>query len=441
MEIKTELTNLGLIENISAEFKSGNVYFVRGGNNKGKTTFTNNVLSLLTGNAKNDTVTKGKDKGSIEGTIMGLDNVTYKVIITHKPDKNPSFTIIMPNLQKSSRKGDLAVIFGYQAVDAGTFAGWGTTESGRRKQADMFMKLMPVEIQSRIATYDAEINTKNGTLYTERRDTGIELKYIKDKTLTEPTEEQLEIFDKVIEWKTDIEKMEEAYSKEIQDRDTVKFANQELVNTRNYLTSEKGRLENEIIRLNNELVSVIDTMESLGEPKPYTISDEELVTMKQSINSSHEAMFTAAEAASYIKRYNESSETLKKSEKSYNELSLLLEKKRKDKAGLIKEHLNLKSIEIEDGLLLFKDDKGSYPINEESLSYSRIAMIVADLVLKLNPNYPIVCLGKAAEFDNKSLTKLNVYAKATNAIIVLDYVDNSGELKINVFDDIENIKS
>jgi len=434
MEITTHLKNIGLIEDITAEFTEGNIYLVKGSNNKGKTTFLNSMLSGLTGNVIKGKLTNGKDSGLEEFLITGNDNKSYKVIVNHKPDKNPSFTIIYPNLKKSNKKSDLAAIFQYEGINTETFAGWGTTEPGRRKQAEMFMKLMPQEIQNRILTFDAEINTKQGTLYIDRRDKGIELKYLKSQANPEPTQEQIDIKGKVREWTDDVSKMQNKYEEIVADNSTIKLANQQLESDTQNLNAERDRIKSDMKALELRLSNVDDTIESLGTLQEYTTTNEELVKIRTDIESSNEAIFTAKEASSFIAKYNEFNSTILKAEANYSELTILLEKKRNDKAQMIKDNLNLSHISIDDGQLLYKDDKGEYPINEESLSYSRIAMIVADLTIKLNPNFNIVLLGKAAEFDKESKDKLLKFAQSTKSIIVLDKVENEGDLRINVYE-------
>lgn len=435
MNVKTHLKHIKLINDLSVEFKSGNLYLVRGSNNQGKTTFTLNVESLFTGKTGKNVVSHEQDNGLVDGEITGLDGKTYKVIINHKKNKNPSFSIIQPNLQRSSRKGDLAAIFSYENVTAETFAGWGLTEPGRRKQAEMFMKLMPKEIQEQIYSLDNDINTTNGVVYIARRDAGVALKYEEKNALPEPTEEQLSIYDKVDEWTDAVNKMSKQYDYYIQENNKIIVENNDLKSQKAHLENERERITSEIKRLQEDLKAVNDTYESLGEEKPLIKNANYLLQMKEKIKKSNEAIFTATEARSYIERYNASKEKLKSLNDVYNELTESLKKKREEKAKLIKENLKTDSISIENGQLLYNDEKGKYPINEENLSYSRIALIVASLVIKLNPNYPIVFLGKASEFDKETILKFVKYAQQTESIIVADYVDNSGELKIDCYED------
>ena len=98
MNITTHLKNIGLIEDITAEFRAGNVYIIRGSNNVGKTTFLNSIPNALEGKTVKGKLTYGKDSGSEELMITGLDGKTYKIIVNHNKDKNPSFSIIYPNL-------------------------------------------------------------------------------------------------------------------------------------------------------------------------------------------------------------------------------------------------------------------------------------------------------------------------------------------------------
>jgi len=434
MEITTEVTNVKLLNKESAEFKSGNVYLIKGQNSTGKTTFKNAIRSLLKGEGSRDLVSHGEEKGTISGMITGLDGRTYKVIINLKKDKLPSFTIIYPNLSRSNRKSDLAAIFQYEDVTAETFMGWGLTEVGRRKQADLFMKLMPSEIQNRILTIDAEINTKNGTAYIERREKGIEVKLLKEKSLAEPTEEQLIIKEKVNAWAINLEKIKEEYDQDVQTKAKTDLEHQQYANDKVNLEEKKITLSNQIAELQSQLETVNDTLEALVEPNSSSIDEQALLDKKEKIEESSKALFAAQEAEKYVRQYNESIKDIIVTEKTYDDLDKLINEKRALKTKLIQENLDINHIEIEDGMLLFKENEKLIPINEETLSYSTGALIVMDLVIKLNPNYPIVFIGKAAELDDNSLLRIEEFAKQTNSIVVLDKVDSSGEFKIQVYE-------
>jgi len=427
MELNTHITNVKLIDDLSAEFRSGNVYFVRGSNNRGKTTFVNSILSLLNGTTAKDAVTTGKENGEVEGVITGMDGKTYKVIINHKPDKLPTFTIIYPDLHKSSRKGDLESIFRYEAVNTETFAGWGLTEPGRRQQAEMFMKLMPIAVRAEINEIEQKIDTRNGSIYIARRDKGNSIKFLKQNGVAEPTQEQFDIHDQAENWKQLLVTVEQTVKAERAEKEKAERAN--FVRNQNLAS-----LNNEAERLKARLLEIEKEIKSLPEEVQCSFTEEYLEEREQSIKRDQDAIYEAEKAAESIQKYNEYANRLLKEEEEYEALNKQLDNLRDRKEKLVEENLKMPYVSIKDGQLLFKDKTGEFPINEQSLSYSKIALLVADLVLKLNPNYPIVCLGKAAEFDDKSLDQLVNYAKKTDSIIVLDYVDNSGELKINVYE-------
>jgi len=89
MNLKAHLKNVRLIDELSSEFKSGNLYVVRAKNERGKTTFKNALRGLITGNLPNDMLTRGEEEGVIEGTFTTADNKLVKVIINLKEGKDP----------------------------------------------------------------------------------------------------------------------------------------------------------------------------------------------------------------------------------------------------------------------------------------------------------------------------------------------------------------
>lgn len=86
---KLELLNFQVIENFNADF-SGNVYFVTGDNELGKSTLLKAIGALLTGQ-RDDVLRNGASKGFAK-MVVGDDGEEYEVSLSFT-EKNPRGTL------------------------------------------------------------------------------------------------------------------------------------------------------------------------------------------------------------------------------------------------------------------------------------------------------------------------------------------------------------
>ena len=152
---KLELLNFQVIEEFSGIFE-GNVYFITGENELGKSTLLKAISVLLTGDR--DEVLKNGTKKGFAKAIIGDDGEDYEVEL-RMTEANPRGTLTIKSQKtgmSSDNKSMLQKIFGYQDFDAVEFSQWSETAEGRRKQVEIVKSLLPVEVQKRIAEIDTE---------------------------------------------------------------------------------------------------------------------------------------------------------------------------------------------------------------------------------------------------------------------------------------------
>ena len=150
------LTNFQVIENFKADF-SGNVYFVTGDNELGKSTILKAIGALLTGN-RDDVLAKGKDKGFAK-MVVGGDGDEYEVELRYTK-ANPRGVLQIKQKSSgmvSSNVSMLQKVFGYTDYDAVEFSRWSETAEGRRKQIEVVKKLLPAKVLSRIDEIDNSV--------------------------------------------------------------------------------------------------------------------------------------------------------------------------------------------------------------------------------------------------------------------------------------------
>lgn len=155
---RLELKNFQVIEDFNADFE-GNVYFITGDNERGKSTVLKSIGILLTGN-RDAVLQNGKEKGFAK-MVIGDDGENYEVDLKFTK-ANPRGTLTIKSEQtglKSDSVTMLQKIFGYTDFDAVEFSRWSETAEGRRKQIEVVKSLLPKEVQTRIAEIDEEIKT------------------------------------------------------------------------------------------------------------------------------------------------------------------------------------------------------------------------------------------------------------------------------------------
>ena len=168
---KLELLNFQVIKEFNADFE-GNVYFITGDNELGKSTLLKAIGAMLTGNR--DAVLKnGEDKGFVR-MVVGNDGENYEVELKFTK-ANPRGTLSIKSQTTGMRSDNVSMlqkIFGYQDFDAVEFSRWSETADGRRKQIEVVKALLPEKVRTRIAEIDAEVTTVKD----KRKDANAEVK-------------------------------------------------------------------------------------------------------------------------------------------------------------------------------------------------------------------------------------------------------------------------
>lgn len=154
---KLQLSNFQVIKNFDAEF-SGNVYFIKGDNELGKSTLLKAIGALLTGN-RDEVLRNGETKGFAK-MVIGDDGEEYDVSLSFS-EANPRGTLSIKQKSTGMQSNNISMlqkIFGYQDFDAVEFSRWSETAEGRRKQIAVVKSLLPVEVRERIESIDSEVS-------------------------------------------------------------------------------------------------------------------------------------------------------------------------------------------------------------------------------------------------------------------------------------------
>lgn len=181
---KLQLLNFQVIEKFDADF-SGNVYFVTGDNELGKSTLLKAIGALLTGQ-RDDVLRNGASKGFAK-MVVGDDGEEYEVSLSFT-EANPRGTLTIKQKTTGMQTNNVTMlqkIFGYQDFDAVEFTRWSETAEGRRKQIAVVKALLPESVREKIEQIDSEVAELK-----ERR-TGVNRDIKTFATLLKPIEAQI----------------------------------------------------------------------------------------------------------------------------------------------------------------------------------------------------------------------------------------------------------
>jgi DNA repair exonuclease SbcCD ATPase subunit len=165
---RLELVNFQVISEFNADFE-GNVYFITGDNELGKSTVLKAIGALLTG--VRDAVLKNGENKGFARMVIGDDGEEYKVELRYTKS-NPRGTLSITQKGSGMRSDNVSMlqkILGYTDFDAVEFSRWSETAEGRRKQIEVVKSLLPEKVRKRIAEIDSEvIDLKDKRLFSNR---------------------------------------------------------------------------------------------------------------------------------------------------------------------------------------------------------------------------------------------------------------------------------
>lgn len=446
MKLTISIKNFKKISDITEEFKSGYLYLVKGKNNIGKTSFWQSLRMIFKADNPNPNILQfGTKEGYVEADIeketevIGADGEKYIAKCEFKENKEDKFTLIMPDATLRKKKTDIRDIFKYNEETPETFLGWGLTEAGRRKQAEMILEFLPATTQTRIAEIDKQINNKTGILYITRSGKNETLqgyKKVVEQTFPLSAEEE-----SMLSKETSAIETINGIKKELEALELTRSSQSDIIqqkavietNIINY-KKEKEQLEIRLVELNK----LIEFNEKELKAFPETTFDQEkydtLVKRKE----------TGQEFINKINNIKTKKENIELNEKrleqakiAWKEIDDKIEALRIEKKTLFEQaKLPMDNIIISDGELFYVDENGNQmAFTEEQISYSVAGKRIAKLLLERNKNLPIICIGKASEYDQKSLEEISLLAQQYDAIIFADKVEPQTEdLTIEVFE-------
>lgn len=421
---KLELVNFQVIKEFNADF-DGNVYFITGDNELGKSTVLKAIGALLTGNR--DAVLKNGESKGFAKMIVGDDGEEYEVELKFTK-ANPRGTLSIKSKttgMKSDNVSMLQKIFGYTDFDAVEFSRWSETAEGRRKQIEVVKSLLPEEERTRIA----EIDTTVAGLKTERTGVNRDLKtyksisdaagqglttedlktYAKPKDITELMKEQAENAQLIEKAKTVRSALEQRKKQleEIPERLAEAKATYEKA-----IEEAKKAIER-TEKLYKEAIAQIESEKADYEARKanaekwlanYEENNPEKLDTAEQLRKAEEHNKIAAKVADYLSKKKQADDKKAEAEKMDSEIAELSAEREKliSSAKLPISGLSF----CDDGLVL-----NDVPFVAGKVSDSQIMEVAAKLIIASNPTVKVFRIARGESLGQKRLQAILDLAK------------------------------
>lgn len=421
---KLELVNFQVIKEFNADF-DGNVYFITGDNELGKSTVLKAIGALLTGNR--DAVLKNGESKGFAKMIVGDDGEEYEVELKFTK-ANPRGTLSIKSKttgMKSDNVSMLQNIFGYTDFDAVEFSRWSETAEGRRKQIEVVKSLLPEEVRTRIA----EIDTTVAGLKTERTGVNRDLKtyksisdaagqglttqdlktYAKPKDITELMKEQAENAQLIEKAKTVRSALEQRKKQleEIPERLAAAKATYEKA-----IEEAKKAIER-TEKLYKEAIAQIESEKADYEARKanaekwlanYEENNQEKLDTAEQLRKAEEHNKKAAKVADYLSKKKQADDKKAEAEKMDSEIAELSAEREK---LISSAKLPISGLSFSDDGLVLND----VPFVAGKVSDSQIMEVAAKLIIASNPTVKVFRIARGESLGQKRLQAILDLAK------------------------------
>lgn len=421
---KLELVNFQVIKEFNADF-DGNVYFITGDNELGKSTVLKAIGALLTGNR--DAVLKNGESKGFAKMIVGDDGEEYEVELKFTK-ANPRGTLSIKSKttgMKSDNVSMLQKIFGYTDFDAVEFSRWSETAEGRRKQIEVVKSLLPEEVRTRIA----EIDTTVAGLKTERTGVNRDLKtyksisdaagqglttqdlktYAKPKDITELMKEQAENAQLIEKAKTVRSALEQRKKQleEIPERLAAAKATYEKA-----IEGAKKAIER-TEKLYKEAIAQIESEKADYEARKanaekwlanYEENNPEKLDTSEQLRKAEEHNKMAAKVADYLSKKKQAGDKKAEAEKMDSEIAELSAEREK---LISSAKLPISGLSFSDDGLVLND----VPFVAGKVSDSQIMEVAAKLIIASNPTVKVFRIARGESLGQKRLQAILDLAK------------------------------
>lgn len=471
-EISISFKNYKLLKEGEINLSNGTIFFVQGPNNVGKTSFLNLLRSIM--EVKDETenpVTFGEKEGFATGKIIGADGKSYQFRYDFNVDGKNKFQFVDENNRVIKTVGEMRDIFNYTHFTVEEFFDWSKSVPGRKKQRDIFMKLLTDKERVDIEDIDKKINTINGEFIESRKNLNREVDFLKkridsvilsveqknlyadrvniQKLFAELTEQQkqlestlssTEVFEAQIKAKNELrDKAEQTFNEYMETSNKeIDGIEAEISRLQRQLVNKKEEVETKRLSYKEEREKYDNDIKELSKKVDIdfiTKTRDDLNLLNKRIESGKTVIEEIVKVTSIMESLEKDKAEYETKAKEAKEFDNKIETLREKKKEII-----LKSNNIPAGWSLDDDSVtiDGIPFLETDISKSKATKAIANLMMKINKS-PIMLMGDAESLGFEILNELEQQAKEHGKIMIFaEHLRSADELKLVCYDDIEH---
>lgn len=469
--VSFKISNVRLVKDLSIEFPEKGIVVVKGKNEKGKTTAIESFRDMVTAN-NTTKLSDGVPNGFTEGEFVLPSGEVVLVKQDLSFSKSGSrFIVVDADGNVKKKVSDVKDLFQYNDVTIEDFLAWGLYTEGRRKQRDLFLKVLGEDIEKEFLRLERE----EKLVYEERTEVNgreFTLRQIAEKN--KPSQSEIDLASKEEEILSQYKEAEKTHLEACVTLET------NMATKRTY-EERKGKLEAK----NKEYEDKLGLYQSTDRRYKKEIDDLEAKLNEKRIEKDKE-LLRIKEEGLVIKReldgfrldlaQTEAIDVVAfENDKKEKEKNLLLLKTQHDNIvasknrillyeGHLKDHkeIEAKSKELDrkikdirqqkedvvlhgdasvDGIRITPDgievlvDSNWLPFDEKHVAMSRLIYKTAEIILAANKNLPIVLISRGESIDSDRIKWLLDISDKKDAIFLVEkVVDNLNELVCEIIE-------
>ena len=464
--MKVRVRNLKLIKSIEGEMPSGGVVLVKGDNERGKSSFLQGLLALVTAGSNNNMLSHGKPNGYIEGDFLAANGEVYTVRMDLDPKSGSNrFTIRDSKGNVRKTVTDVKDFFGYNTVTMEDFIDYGKTVEGARKQASIVMQLLPDEVQEEYRRLEEDEKVS----YDNRTFVGRKLDEVR-KTLRNQTPDQEDLdaadsykvysaehdvvrgsiaaYDGVITLEEEITRKEDlknAKESHLNDlRSQFKGCGEEIKRLERLIEEQKVRMKEIKSRADGylkEVDSIRGEEETLRSQREETLKglNEKYPTGREGLEKrleELEALLTESDHARIrIRTHNEMVEEFKGLEGEHKKEDDRVHSIRQAKRNLLTTELPIEGLFIEDGMLYVEKEGNLHRFNTNECSQSEVMVKTLEVLRSINPKLKMMLISRGNDFGPERMKALHEMAKENEELYLIEYVTGDNDLLLEGYEE------
>jgi len=403
---KVKIDHFKILKDIEVDVNGQHLLIV-GENSLGKSTFIQ-FLEIAIGKNTNIPInTTGKGE-----VVVNKDGEEYTFRVKIKDGKSV-IEVTAPDGMKDTRKGTIAGIVGAVDFDIEEFVEMSKTESGRKKQVEIFKSFLPTEIKSELLRFEAHVKAN----FEERAFVNKQIKELSGAVKSNPLY-GVPFSGKLID-----------ISKLTSDLDSVSINNSKVkdVATRYEMRAESiNKLSAEILELQQKLVSLqeqksgeemrqAEAKKWLDKNKEQPVADiQSQIDIASKNNDSYRSHTALKEQMDRLAKYEDEA----------GDLTVKIESGRQAIADTIRQMDSpINGLEFDNETLIYN----GLPVSPDTLSTSEIMVLGAKMKMAENPEVGILFLQKTECIGNARWKEILDMCKAEDWELIGEKVERGQE--------------